>query len=152
MYAPAAYHVLCCPFNWLVYFFDTAHIAAFFSIITILKIATCGLAFYIYGTKRFQIGHNCFLLLFSTAYALMEYNVSLCSNIHFIDAIYILPIVALGVYYLVNHGKKMLFIWLRSMRSQWTGIRDIWYACFLYFIVFLNCSCTFKRNISGRIA
>ena len=30
MYAPAAYHVLCCPFNWLVYFFDTAHIAAFF--------------------------------------------------------------------------------------------------------------------------
>ena len=143
MYAPAAYHVLCCPFNWLVYFFDTAHIAAFFSIITILKIATCGLAFYIYGTKRFQIGHNCFLLLFSTAYALMEYNVSLCSNIHFIDAIYILPIVALGVYYLVNHGKKMLFYLaaLYAIAVNWyTGymvcLFSVFYCIFELFLHF----------------
>lgn len=108
MYATAVSHVLCCPFNWLVYFFDTAHIAEFFSLITVLKIATCGLTFYVFSTNRFKISHKGLLLMFSTAYALMEYNVSLCSNIHFIDAIYVLPVVALGIYYLVNYRKKAL--------------------------------------------
>lgn len=108
MYATAASHVLCCPFNWLVYFFDTIHIAEFFSLITVLKIATCGLTFYVFSIKRFKIANKGLLLLFSTSYALMEYNVSLCSNTHFIDAIYVLPIVALGIYYLVNFRKKAL--------------------------------------------
>ncbi len=106
MYAAAATNVLFCPFNWLVYFFDIVHIAEFFSLITVLKMATCGLTFYIFGIKRFKLTNKGLLLLFSTAYALMEYNVSLCSNIHFIDSIYVLPIVALGIYYLVNQGRK----------------------------------------------
>lgn len=100
---------LCCPINWLVYFFDAEHMAEFFSIATILKISTCGLTFYIFGEKRFNIQNKVILLFFSTAYALMEYNISLCSNIHMIDAIYMLPIVALGIYQLVNQGKKVLF-------------------------------------------
>lgn len=109
MYATAVSHVLLCPFDWLVYFFDKAHIAEFFSVITILKLSACGLSFYIFSVKRFKIANKGLLLLFSTAYALMEYNVSLCSNIHFIDSIYVLPMVALGIYYLVNHGKKVLY-------------------------------------------
>lgn len=126
MYATAASHVLFCPFNWLVYFFDTAHLAEFFSIITILKLAACGLTFYIFGVKRFNMANKGLLLLFSTAYALMEYNVSLCSNIHFIDAIYTLPIMALGIYQLVNHGKKTLLYW-----STFYILAVNWYTAYM---------------------
>jgi uncharacterized membrane protein YfhO len=107
MYALASVYFLS-PYNLLVYFFDAAHMAEFFSLISVLKIATCGLTAYIYLEKRFTIRNRSYTLLLSTAYALMEYNVSLVSNIHFIDAIYILPLLMLGVYYLIEKENKVL--------------------------------------------
>lgn len=149
MYATAASHVLFCPFNWLVYFFDTSQIAEFFSVITILKLAACGLTFYIFGSKRFQIENKGLLLLFSTAYALMEYNVSLCSNIHFIDAIYTLPLVALGIYYLVNEGKKRLLflsVFYAIMVNWYIGYMLCLFSVF-YCLFELFLRVHFKKNV-----
>ncbi len=96
---------LASPINFILFFFQKNHLAEFISLVTVIKICLCGLTCCIYIKKRFNIQNTVFVLILSTSYALIEYNVSLCSNLHFLDSIYILPIVALGCFYLVNENK-----------------------------------------------
>ncbi len=98
------------PICLLVYFFSPEKMPQFITLATLLKIGLSGLAMNIYLTRRFDLSSNMIGMIFSVSYALMEYNVGLCSNLHFLDAMYMLPIVALGTYYLVKYNKKSLFI------------------------------------------
>lgn len=119
---------LASPINLLVYFFPSERIIYFILIATLLKISLCGLTCCIYLKKRWKMETAWMLLLFSTSYALMEYNVSLCSNLHFLDGIYMLPIVALGIYQLVEE-KRGWILWLAVSYSIFTN----WY------IGYMNC-------------
>ncbi len=96
------------PLNLLIYFFDVEDIPAFFSIVTILKIGLAGLTMSIYVTKRFDIKNKIIVLICAGAYALFEYNIAYCSNIHFLDSVYMLPLAALGVWQMVNKRKNIL--------------------------------------------
>lgn len=96
------------PLNFLIYFFEVEDIPAFFSIITILKLALAGLTMSIFLNNRVKIKNKAWIVIFSSAYALLEYNIAFCSNIHFLDAIYMMPLAALGVWRLVNNRKRTL--------------------------------------------
>lgn len=124
---------LASPINLLVYFFPPENMMYFLALATILKIALCGLTCYFYLKKRWNIDTYWIVLIFSTAYALMEYNVSLCSNLHFLDGIYMLPLVALGVYQLV-YMKKGILLFVSISYCLFTN----WYIGYMccYFSVF----------------
>ncbi len=96
------------PLNLLIYFFDVEDIPAFFSLMTILKTGLAGLTMSVFVIKRFGIKNKFIVLICSGAYALFEYNIAFCSNIHFLDSVYMLPLAALGVWKLVNGRKNTL--------------------------------------------
>lgn len=96
------------PVNLLIYFFDVEDIPVFLTLATVLKLCLAALTASVFVAKRFQIKNRIIVLICSVAYALFEYNVAFCSNLHFLDAIYILPLAALGVWKLVNYKEKAL--------------------------------------------
>lgn len=96
------------PVNLLIYFFDVEDIPVFLTLATVLKLCLGAFTASIFITRRFEIKSRIIVLICSVAYALFEYNVAFCSNLHFLDAVYMLPLAALGVWQLVNFRKKPL--------------------------------------------
>ena len=102
-------YYLLSPFNIVLLFFQTADLPVGIFIVTILKLSSCGLTMYLYLSKWLsKEGKD--LLLFSTCYALMAYNIAQMSNLMWIDAVILLPLVALGIYEWVNKKKILLFV------------------------------------------
>lgn len=102
-------YYLLSPFNIILLFFKTADLPIGIFIITILKLSSCGLTMYLYLSKWLQ-KEGKELLIFSTCYALMGYNIAQMSNLMWIDAVVLLPLVALGIYYWVNKRSILLFV------------------------------------------
>ena len=102
-------YYLLSPYNLFLLFFDTSTLPIGIFLITILKLSSCGLTMYVFLSERFRvIGWP--PLLFSTSYALMAYNISQQQNIMWIDGVILLPLIALGIYRMVNHRKAVLMI------------------------------------------
>lgn len=102
----SAYYLLS-PFNVLFLLFDSANYPFCVSLVMALKIGVCGLTAAIY--LRGQGGERCFVLLFSTAYALMSYNILYASNIMWLDGVMALPLVALGIDRILDKGSVWLY-------------------------------------------
>ncbi len=146
-------YYLTCPLNLLIYFFKKSEISLFFSISTMLKIAFAGLTSAYFVKKRFNI-HPAAVVLLSTSYALMEYNVYYSRNIMWLDGVVMLPLICLGVYELLHNNKKGLLFF-----SVATVIISNWYsgymACLMggfYFIFELVLKYDWKnfKNVIGK--
>lgn len=113
-------YYLTCPLNLFIYFFDKTQISLFISLLTIVKIALCGVTSAYFINKRFNINSVATVLL-SASYALMEYNVVYSSNIMWLDGAVLLPLICLGVYRMLYERKKgMLFFFVfMSIVSNW---------------------------------
>lgn len=108
MYSLIAYY-LASPYFILFAFFDTIQMPLAVTVITALKIATCGLTCFTYLRHVFgqrDVGTLCF----STAYALMGYNIAFYMSLTWYDGVILLPLVALGIHRMMNHGKKELYV------------------------------------------
>ena len=101
-------YYLSSPLNLLVVFFDKADLNTFFDLLVLLKLciaaATCG-AFLQY---RFRKIPALFAVLLSLSYALMQYNIAQSSNIMWLDGVYMLPLILLGVHRLFKSGSIFL--------------------------------------------
>ena len=102
----AAYYMLS-PFNVVFLLFNTRFLPLAFTAVMVLKLSCCGLTYY-YASSRF-FGHKLTNLAFSTAYALMGYNVVYEWNLMWLDGVIILPLLFLGLYRLVTEGKIGLY-------------------------------------------
>lgn len=89
-----AYYLIS-PFNLLFAFGTDDSVPMIFTLVVVLKLCTCGLTFFHASVKRF--GCKVVHLAFSTAYALMAYNVLFGCNVMWIDGVLILPLLALGL-------------------------------------------------------
>ena len=98
-------YYLLSPFNVILLLFDTVDLPLGLWIVTILKLSCCGLTMYLFLARSFEQNRKDFLL-FSTSYAVMGYNVVQMQNIMWIDAVILLPLVALGI---KNYVKKKKF-------------------------------------------
>lgn len=96
------------PYNILYRFFDIQNYGKVFAIIYSLIIGTCGVNAYIFF-KELK-GWNKYLLIFSTAYALIGFNAAYCFNTLFLTGSMIFPIVLLGIYRIVNNKKPYAYI------------------------------------------
>lgn len=105
-------YYLLSPFNILLLFFDTKTLPIGILIVTLLKLGSCGLTMYIFlHTTIDESGEKAKeLLLFSTSFALMGYNISQMSNIMWLDAVVLLPVIALGIHIFVYKKRSVIFI------------------------------------------
>ena len=101
-------YYLASPFNLLLLLFPKDQLALGVNWIILLKLSGCGLTMGVYlkHTRTLRPAS----LLFTTAYALCGYNTAYAWCVIWLDAVLLLPLVALGIERLWREGKPLLYI------------------------------------------
>ena len=90
----------------LVILFEKADLNTFFDLLVLLKLCTAAATCSIFLQYRFRNQSALFTILLSISYALMQYNIAQSSNIMWLDGVYMLPLILLGVYQIFQ-GKSI---------------------------------------------
>ncbi|HBA96598.1 MAG TPA: hypothetical protein DCZ23_00670, partial [Lachnospiraceae bacterium] len=137
-------YYLASPLSFITLFFSIRNLAAGILVLTLLKLGLCGLSFSIFASylwKKHCNGTGFIMLLFSTSYALLSYNMvySLCPM--WMDGVIFLPLVILGVEKILHGGKGMFYIIMLAalfICNYYTGYMTGIFAA-LYFIYRILC-------------
>ncbi|WP_133014354.1 YfhO family protein [Clostridium cuniculi] len=97
------------PFNLIIALFPKEYIGEVIALITLIKLGFAGLTSTIYLSKTYK-KKNITTLMFSLCYCFMAYNINFQINIMWLDAIILLPLVALGIDKLINESKYKLYV------------------------------------------
>ena len=102
-------YYLASPWNLLILFFESHQILTFFNLLAAIKISLAAATMTIFMTGYFgkKIQPICVLIL-SWSYAFMQYNIAQASNIMWLDGVYMLPLMILGVRRAVKDKKIIL--------------------------------------------
>ncbi len=127
-------YYLSSPFNILILLFEKSQIIEFFHLTISLKLTVAAMFFSLFIKKRFYrelrseglcsdtyLNNGLITVILSISYALCQYSISQSSNIMWLDGVYMLPLILLGVYRIVNGegiwklalpiGMSILFNW-----------------------------------------
>ena len=97
------------PFNLLAFFFNKSQISTFFNLIVALKLSTAAFTMTIFLRSRFgQRISALFTVLLSLSYAFMQYNIAQSSNVMWLDGVYMLPLMILGVHKCITDKNSVL--------------------------------------------
>lgn len=137
-WATFAYY-LSSPISFFIVLFDRSHLPEAVVLITLTKMGLSGLFMYIYLSKMYE-SLKVTRIMFSTMYSLISFTVGYSFNLMWLDGIYLLPLVLLGVEFLLR-GKRPFFIIVLAILfiSNFYMAYIIGIFTFLYFI---------KRSIS----
>ena len=137
---------LASPFNIIFLFTNEIDLPVALLFITITKIATAGLTSYIFFKKVAK--SNLYALIFSISYSLMSYSFVYHSNIMWLDATYLLPLVLLGVKINIDKDSPTLYLVTLSL-SLFTS----WYIGYMIciFVVFFYIAEILKKGLSTKI-
>lgn len=105
-------YYLASPVNLLMIFFKFDSIVTFYSISYMIKLALSACFMSIFITKRFnnKVNNNINIAL-SIAYAFCNYTLNQYYNLMWLDGVYMLPLLCLGTYYLIeNNNPKLLLL------------------------------------------
>lgn len=127
-------YYLASPFNFLVVFFEKDNYIILFHILVVLKLMTAGATFSAFLYYRFggRIGSVISTLL-SAGFALSQYNLAQASNIMWLDGVYLLPLILLGVYKLVRQKKGITLavtVALSLLFNWYTGCINCLFSAF----------------------
>lgn len=138
-------YYLLSPFNLLVFLFPAEHIGRALFWIILSKITLSGLtAGYYFGRKR---DYDYRSLIFSSTYALSGFVFAYFMNIMWLDALYMLPLIAVGIDRLISDGYKKFYIIVLTYTfivCYYSGYMAAGFAL-LYFLYLL-----FREKRSGR--
>lgn len=123
-----AYYLMS-PFNFLLVFFSKSQLHVFFDVITALKLATAACTFCIFLSSYFKpihdrVYHNICVILLSLSYAFCQYCIAQSSNTMWLDGVYMLPLILLGIHKQVWGGKSWLLsvcVGLSILFNWYTG-------------------------------
>lgn len=102
---PDFFYYLSSPLNILI--FLPINIITSISIIILLKFGLCGLSSYLFFKTKLE---NKYALLFSLCYSLSSYMINFYFNTMWIDAVYMLPLVLIGLDRLINKKNSSFYI------------------------------------------
>lgn len=100
-------YYLASPLSWLILLFEDTLTGIFF--LTVLKIALCGVTGYLFFRYVFPM-KPLPLLIFSTSYALMSYNMVYSLSLMWLDGVILLPLVLLGAERILRGKRAFVFI------------------------------------------
>ena len=96
------------PFSLLTLLFPDKAMPLCILILTVLKVGFAGLSFTVYGTKRFGL-KGIPMIIFSSSYALMSYNLAYSLCLMWLDGVIWLPIILLGVERIISDKRWGVF-------------------------------------------
>jgi len=102
-------YYLASPFTLIVMLLPRTMILESMMIMQICKLGAAGVTFCMYARKSKKLS-PVQALLFSTAYAMMAYAVIQLIDPMWIDGVVFLPLVALGIEYFIDDGRKLNYI------------------------------------------
>lgn len=107
-YLPLYAYYLASPLNLITVLFPKDYLSEAILVLTLLKVGLAGacFAFYLKGVHREQ---NLITVAFSLLYALSGYVLVFSWNIMWMDAIYLLPLIMLGLVRMVRDGRGIFF-------------------------------------------
>lgn len=110
MWAVMTYYLFS-PLNFLVVFFTTENLQLFYNLLVVIKLSLCGLTMAYYLRKRFEgrLEASAVFVL-SVGFGLMNYNLLQAKNLMWLDGVYMLPLMLLGLYRLRSEGKWTLLV------------------------------------------
>ncbi len=129
-------YYLATPINWFLILFSQKHLIELMSVILILKVGLSGLTFSHYIRKHFST-RNPLVAGLSVFYSLSAYICSYSWNVMWLDCIWLLPLVLLGLEYLVKENKGILYcvsLALCILSNYYISIM-ICIFCVLYFVL-----------------
>jgi uncharacterized membrane protein YfhO len=100
-------YYLASPFNLFLYFFSPLDLPSVLLTFVMIKISLAGLTSYI--SLQHMHPNPVLNIVFSTSYALMSYNFVYYSNIMWLDGIYTLPLVILGIDFILKGKENILY-------------------------------------------
>ena len=157
MFAVITYY-LSSPINILVLLFDKSNLHSFFDIAVSIKISIASYAMFFFLRKRFEhcIDTNIkkiIVIFLSISYALSQYSLAQSSNIMWLDGMFMLPFILLGVYRICIGEKSTLLSvsLLLSFAFNWysAGINLLFSFIWLLFemiLFFIEVKCCFKKK------
>lgn len=139
-------YYLLSPFNLLAVFFKPHQMPEFVLLITLLKIGFSGLTMNLY---LWRIREERFSLVFSTAYALMAYNIAYQQNIIWLDGVIFLPLMVWGIDRILE--KKSWYLYIFSLMGALVTSFYIGYMLCLFSVLYFGVRCVilWKSN-SGK--
>ncbi|WP_054743248.1 YfhO family protein [Cellulosilyticum ruminicola] len=102
-------YYLASPLNLILLGFSKAHITEAILLISLCKIGLCGLTAARYLNVHFK-RKDMSVIIFSTCYALMSYNICHLSNLMWLDGVIGLPIILLGLEKLIYKRQSRLYL------------------------------------------
>lgn len=134
-------YYLSSPFNLLLKFFSYDNIENFYTLAVTIRILLASLTFYIFLKESFRgRKHNFWLyVLLSTTYALSNYTLSQVCNVIWLDGVWILPLMLLGVSSIFHEKRPALFIFwsVVALVCNWySGFIALLFCAFWFFICF----------------
>lgn len=134
-------YYLASPFNFLVIFFPKTELHTFFDFLISIKLGTAAVTCAFFFIHRFSEKlQPKYIVLLSVAYAFMQYNITQSSNIMWLDGVYMLPLILLGVYKLlainnlrflsITVGLAIIFNWYSA------GVDCLFAIIWLFFEMF----------------
>ncbi|XJS11540.1 YfhO family protein [Aerococcaceae bacterium WGS1372] len=103
-----AYYLLS-PFNLIFLFFNESNFELAVTLITYLKILAMSLSFMWFSRQKYKL-NTVSSLIFSLSYTFMSYVIVYQLNIMWLDGLVLLPIIALGLDYLVTKKSPHLYV------------------------------------------
>lgn len=131
-------YYLASPFNWLIGLVSPNHILEIMSVFIVVKTALCGFTFAFYLSKHFHTKKLTIATL-SVFYALSSYFCAFSWNLMWLDCLFLLPIIILGLERLVKENKCYLYcisLGFAILSNYYIAIM-ICIFCVLYYFVML---------------
>ena len=143
-------YYLASPFNLLLYFFGKKGVYRFFNVAVALKLGTAGATFCWYLQRRFEDRiRPAFVIALSMGYGLMQYSVAQSSNIMWLDGVYMLPLMLLGVYEVI-HRKSVWRLALTTaiciLCNWYIGGLNCLFSGFWFLFEFIFCERTEEKK------
>lgn len=151
-------YYLSSPFMLLSIFFKKENLHSFFDILVLLKLSLASMTFSIFLANRFEkyltenaeSVRNFFVVLLSCCYGLCQYTIAQSSNLMWMDGVYLLPLILLGVYRII-HGAplwKLSVPVALSIIFNWYsgGINCVFSALWLFWELVLYFSASAKKS------
>ncbi|MDF2567680.1 MAG: putative rane protein, partial [Oscillospiraceae bacterium] len=134
------------PFSVITFFFPKSMLPTALMVLNIVKIGLCGLSFSIFLKFLFK-KNNWSVVVFSTLYALMAYNIAYSMSLMWLDGVIWLPILMIGIEKLIRSGQKALFITVLSIMfiSNYYISYMVGIFCLIYF-VYRFCVIRFEKQ------
>lgn len=101
-------YYLASPFNLLLVFCDNAHVIEMMSVFIIVKTGVASFTFTYYLSKKFE-SKKMIYAIFGIAYALSSYYAAFNWNLMWLDCMWLLPVIVLGIEKLVEEDKPLVY-------------------------------------------